>query len=197
MMLWMASGDDALRPRELRGRLQWAWNGTATAMRSSRAAGRSFTETFVADGRCETAAALLARPPLSFRTTRQAPEPIWKAPAPRQYNSYFEAAIGTLKAERRYRVFADLARDAEPFPKADWLRRERRRRRRHHLVLERLSRHGPASARDRGDARHRGKSRRRRRRHPQHFRHQPRHCRPRGRARRPARQAGALVFTSG
>ena len=41
MMLWMAPGDDALRPRELRGRLQWAWNGTATAMRSFHAAGRS------------------------------------------------------------------------------------------------------------------------------------------------------------
>ena len=51
------------------------------------------TETFVTDGRCETAAALLARPPLSFRTTPQAPKPIWKAPATRHYNRYFEAAI--------------------------------------------------------------------------------------------------------
>jgi len=38
------------------------------------------------------------------------------------YRRYFEAAIGTLKAERRYRVFADLARDADAFPKAEWRR---------------------------------------------------------------------------
>jgi len=38
------------------------------------------------------------------------------------YRRYFETAIGTLKAERRYRVFADLARDADAFPKAEWRR---------------------------------------------------------------------------
>jgi 5-aminolevulinate synthase len=78
------------------------------------------TETFVADGRCETAAALLARPPLSFRTTRQAPEPIWKAPATGHYNRYFDAAIARLKAERRYRSFVDLERIAGRFPAAIW-----------------------------------------------------------------------------
>ncbi|WP_237050054.1 5-aminolevulinate synthase [Microvirga ossetica] len=78
------------------------------------------TETFVTDGRCETAAALLARPPLSFRTTPQAPKPIWKAPATRHYNRYFDAAIARLKAERRYRSFVDLERIAGRFPAAIW-----------------------------------------------------------------------------
>jgi 5-aminolevulinate synthase len=38
------------------------------------------------------------------------------------YCSHFEAALGKLKSERRYRVFADLERDAAAFPQAKWHR---------------------------------------------------------------------------
>ncbi|WP_147022769.1 5-aminolevulinate synthase [Microvirga aerophila] len=72
------------------------------------------------DGRCETAAALLARSRAQFRITRPAPNPIWKAPATRNYASYFDAAIAQLKAERRYRSFVDLERVAGRFPSALW-----------------------------------------------------------------------------
>ena len=37
-----------------------------------------------------------------------------------EYRRYFGQAIDRLKAERRYRVFADLERDAERFPLATW-----------------------------------------------------------------------------
>jgi 5-aminolevulinate synthase len=36
------------------------------------------------------------------------------------YREFFETAIGKLKAERRYRVFADLERDASAYPSAKW-----------------------------------------------------------------------------
>jgi 5-aminolevulinate synthase len=36
------------------------------------------------------------------------------------YDSFFETALGRLKAERRYRVFADLERIAGRFPAATW-----------------------------------------------------------------------------
>jgi len=36
------------------------------------------------------------------------------------YRRHFEAAIGRLKAENRYRIFADLERDAARFPTALW-----------------------------------------------------------------------------
>ena len=36
------------------------------------------------------------------------------------YQRYFDTAIARLKAERRYRVFADLERDAIRFPTALW-----------------------------------------------------------------------------
>ncbi|MBK9081350.1 MAG: 5-aminolevulinate synthase [Rhizobiales bacterium] len=36
------------------------------------------------------------------------------------YRSIFETAVAQLKEERRYRVFCDLERDAENFPKATW-----------------------------------------------------------------------------
>ena len=36
------------------------------------------------------------------------------------YRSHFDQAIARLKAERRYRVFADLERDAQRFPHALW-----------------------------------------------------------------------------
>jgi 5-aminolevulinate synthase len=38
------------------------------------------------------------------------------------YQSFFETAIGKLKDERRYRVFADLERDASAYPSAKWHR---------------------------------------------------------------------------
>src|SRR3954454_10202871 len=37
-----------------------------------------------------------------------------------EYRGFFETAIGELKSERRYRVFADLERDAGAYPKARW-----------------------------------------------------------------------------
>jgi 5-aminolevulinate synthase len=41
-----------------------------------------------------------------------------------KYRRYFEDAIAKLKNERRYRIFADLERDAESFPQALWRRDE-------------------------------------------------------------------------
>ena len=58
------------------------------------------------------------------------------------------------------------------------------------LVLQRLSRHGPAPEGDRRHGRDRDADGHRRRRHPQHRRHQPSAGRARARARRPARQGG-------
>ena len=37
-----------------------------------------------------------------------------------EYRRFFETAIGKLKSERRYRVFADLERDASAYPSAKW-----------------------------------------------------------------------------
>ena len=39
-----------------------------------------------------------------------------------QYRRFFDDAISKLKDERRYRVFADLARDAAAYPSAIWRR---------------------------------------------------------------------------
>jgi 5-aminolevulinate synthase len=39
-----------------------------------------------------------------------------------EYRGFFETAIGQLKSERRYRVFADLERDAGAYPNAKWHR---------------------------------------------------------------------------
>jgi len=37
-----------------------------------------------------------------------------------EYRRFFDDAISKLKGERRYRVFADLERDASSFPRALW-----------------------------------------------------------------------------
>ena len=37
-----------------------------------------------------------------------------------QYRQIFDDAIGKLKAEQRYRVFADIERDSSRFPHATW-----------------------------------------------------------------------------
>jgi 5-aminolevulinate synthase len=39
-----------------------------------------------------------------------------------EYRRFFDDAISKLKGERRYRVFADLARNAEAYPRAAWRR---------------------------------------------------------------------------
>lgn len=36
------------------------------------------------------------------------------------YRGFFEEAVASLKAEKRYRIFADLERDAAGFPRATW-----------------------------------------------------------------------------
>jgi 5-aminolevulinate synthase len=36
------------------------------------------------------------------------------------YRSHFESALEALRAERRYRVFADLERQVGRFPRALW-----------------------------------------------------------------------------
>jgi 5-aminolevulinate synthase len=38
------------------------------------------------------------------------------------YRDFFESAIGQLRTEQRYRVFADIERDANRFPHALWHR---------------------------------------------------------------------------
>ena len=105
------------------------------------------------------------------------------------YESFFESAVDRLKAERRYRVFADLERIAGRFPAAIW--------------------HAPAGPREitvwcsndyLGMGQHPAvvramtetamRARRRRRRHAQHLGQQPPGGRARGRARRPPRQGG-------
>jgi 5-aminolevulinate synthase len=39
-----------------------------------------------------------------------------------EYRGFFDQAVSQLKAERRYRVFADLERDASAYPSAKWHR---------------------------------------------------------------------------
>ena len=68
------------------------------------------------------------------------------------YSKLFEERIASLHREGRYRVFADLERRAGAFPRADACTATGDARG-HGLVLQRLSRHGPASDRAGGDAR--------------------------------------------
>ena len=57
------------------------------------------------------------------------------------FDDFFKARVDALHAEGRYRVFADLERRCGRFPAR---LRSSHRRRGHGVVLERLSRHGPA-----------------------------------------------------
>ena len=98
------------------------------------------------------------------------------------YQRRFEEAIERLKAEERYRTFANLERDAAPLPHGAVAPggRGERAARSHRLVLERLSRHGRPSRRDRGLRQRGARPWRRGRRHPQHFRHPSSDRRARG-----------------
>ena len=115
------------------------------------------------------------------------------------YEQRFSDAIDRLKAEERYRVFANLERDAARFPIALWRPEGEEDAPRevtvwcsndylgmggHPDVIEASVRRGARPRRGRG-------------RHPQHFRHPPSDRAARSRTRRPARQAAALAFTSG
>ena len=62
------------------------------------------------------------------------------------YDNLFTSQLDGLEAEGNYRVFADLERCCGEFPRAR-SHRHGGRARRDGLVLERLSRHGPASRR--------------------------------------------------
>ena len=68
-----------------------------------------------------------------------------------QYRQIFDDAIGKLKAEQRYRVFADIERDSSALSPRHLAQARWRGAGSHHLVLQRLSRHGPPPASDRGD----------------------------------------------
>ena len=103
------------------------------------------------------------------------------------YAKAFAAALQALKDEGRYRVFADIRRDRGRFPAAHHYRGEFEPAD-HRVVLQRLSRHGPASGRDRGHARGHRCGRCGLRRHPQHLGDHALPRRAGGRAGRPARQ---------
>ncbi len=60
------------------------------------------------------------------------------------YEGFFRDGLAALRREGNYRVFADLERKAGAYPRARHHHPERAARG-HRLVLERLSRHGPAS----------------------------------------------------
>ena len=105
------------------------------------------------------------------------------------YARAFAKALQALRAEGRYRVFADIRRSRGQFPAASHFASGGGARN-HGVVLQRLSGHGPEPA---GAGRHARGARcggRGLGRHAQHLRHHPLPCRARGGAGRPARQGG-------
>ena len=48
------------------------------------------------------------------------PRPEYRRLFNMSYSHFFDDAILRLKGERRYRVFADIERDAKAFPRALW-----------------------------------------------------------------------------
>ena len=103
------------------------------------------------------------------------------------YEALFAEQLDGLREAGNYRVFAELERQAGQLPAGQALDRGRHAGR-HGLVLQRLSRHGPAPQGARRDARDARSVRRRRGRHAQHLRHQPPARPARSRTRRSARQ---------
>ena len=103
------------------------------------------------------------------------------------YGKYFTEALARLREERRYRVFADLERQAGRFPRALWHSPQGPRE----VVIWcsndylGMGQHPKVIAAMVETATRMGTGRRR---HPQHRRHQPSAGRARARARRPARQ---------
>ena len=69
------------------------------------------------------------------------------------YEAFFAGHLRHLHDEGRYRVFAELERIVGAFPRARLHSRRPAAARRDGVVQQRLSRHGPASGRRRGDAR--------------------------------------------
>ena len=112
------------------------------------------------------------------------------------YSKFFQTALNRLHDERRYRVFADLERIAGRFPARGLALAEGPAQRRD-LVLQRLSRHGPAPESGRRHGRDRDARRHRRRRHPQHRRHPSSAGAARAGTRRPARQGSRAAVHLG
>ncbi len=90
------------------------------------------------------------------------------------YEAFFRGELSGLRRQGNYRVFADLSATRDAFRRPRTCGNVAGRGDR--VVLQRLSRHGPASRRARRDARGARPLRRRRRRHAQHLRHQPLSC---------------------
>ena len=103
------------------------------------------------------------------------------------FDSFFKERLDALHSEGPLPRLRRSGAALRPLPAR---LRPPHRRRSHRVVLERLSRHGPASGGAGGDGSRDARHRRRRRRHAQHLRHQPRACAARARACRSARARG-------
>jgi hypothetical protein len=141
---------------------------------------RHFASVLDREGAQPSGAASIAHPFIA----RRRDEP---ASTTRTYTPYFETALSRLKSERRYRTFAELERIPGRFPAALW-----------HgpngpsevtvWLLQRLSRHGPASLRGQRNGQSGAALRDRRWRYAQHLGQQPRDRGARGGAGRSARE---------